>query len=283
MKNKTGGIFYALLAFFTLVCNRSPESGKESSPPAVSIDLDSVAKSISSRQHLDTFEWLLDENYEKVRKLLHSRPFWIKDADTVGLEHPCDGDSPAYFKVTPFLVLSWMAVSPNAGRGWVAYEVDWIPPGRDYYMPDGEVKITWSPLPTDSQGVTAAYTPGEGFKISKEAQWDTSFAATFKERSARVFSQRVPYVYGGVKWHMQYETNVFFERKGVVFRIEAICEAKPQFLGPKSEWWRWVARHWYWLDEPHPDWSRYPIHPDSIKYKRAEDDIPPEERSSEDP
>ena len=261
-------------------CKAPKHEGAESPRDTLLVKTDSLPEEkIIAGFSSDDFEF--DPEHEEFYKFMHARPFWIKDTDTLGVIHPVDMEIHAYFEVAPFLVPFAIAGTPE--RGAVEYIVDWMAPGEGQCMPDGSIIILWDSLPTDSQGLKAAYTPGEGFKISKEAQWDTNFAATFKGRSARVFSQRVPYIYGGVKWHMQYETNVFFERKGVVFCIHAICKAKPQFLGPESEWWHWVERHWYWLDEPHPNWSRYPIRSDSIKYEGVEDELPPEERDPEDP
>jgi len=277
----TIGFWLALaLTISFVVCKAPKHEGAESSRDTLFVTMDSLRKEeIITGFSSDVYE--LDPEHEEFYEFMHARPFWIKDTDTLGIMHPVDMEIHNYFEVAPFLVPEAIAGTPE--RGAVEYIVDWMAPGEGQCMPDGSIIILWDSLPTDSQGLKAAYTPDEGFKIAKDARWDTTFTATFKARPARVFSQYVQYEWGGVKHWWEYHTDVFFERKGVVFRIQAICKAKPQFLGPESDWWRWLESHWYWMDEPHPDWSRYPIHPDSIRYEGVEDEIPPEERDPEDP
>lgn len=249
-----------------VVCKGPKQEGAEASRDTLFVTMDSLRKE-EIIPGFSTAEYELWPEHDEFGEFMHARPFWIKDTDTLGITHPVDMDIHAYFEVAPFLVPEAIAGTPQ--RGAVEYIVDWPVPGEGHWMPDGSIIILWDSLPADTGGLKAGSMRGEGFKIAKDAQWDTTFTSVFKARPARVFSQYVQFEWGGVKHWWEYRTDIFFERKGVLFRIHVICKAKPQFLGPESEWWRWLERHWYWLDEPHPDWSRYPIHYDSIKYKRV--------------
>lgn len=198
------------------------------------------------------------ENYD----FMHSRPFWIRDSDTLGILHPVDMEIHDYFKATTFIVPS--DIAGDSTRGEITYEVNYVPSGE--FMPDGSISIFWYHLPLDTLGKPVQHTAGEWFRFSREAQWDTSFDATFRELPAKVFCQYAMLVYQETNQWMEYATEVFFERKGIIYRIKAKCRTSPQVLGPSSDWWRWLEAHWVWMDEPHPDWSRYPINPDSIRY-----------------
>ncbi len=208
-----------------------------------------------------------DPGYQKLYDFMHSRPFWIRDSDTLGIFHPEDMEIHDYFKVSSFIVPG--AIVGNCDTGGIGYLVDYVPP--DEFMPDGGIGVSWFLLPLDADSSPVKHTPGEWFRFSQDAKWDTAFAASFKDCFARVYSQNIPFYYTENSFYMLYQTCVFFERKGVLFRIEARCKTKPQFLGPSSEWWRWLEAHWVWMDEPHPDWSRYPIHPSKIWYPGIED------------
>lgn len=217
--------------------------------------------------------------HEEFYSFMHARPFWITDADTLGVTHPVDMEIHAYFDVAPFIVPS--SIAGTSERGAIGYVVDWMPEGEDHCMPDGSISVMWQLLPLDSADKSRNYIPGQGFRFDPTAEWDTSFNTKFKGQKARVFCQHKHNIYKGVDWGLSYVTDVFFARKGYVYCIAAGCEAQAQFLGPESEWWRWVESHWRWMDEPHPDWSRYPIHRDSIKYKGRFHELPPEELEAE--
>ncbi len=245
----------------------------------------------------DTFLYMEDEYYEAIKELFHSRPFWIAGADTLG---PIDRSSIEYLTSRPLFVPRMISGFPEEGlvEYWADYPEVEKPTGCDN-RPVTMVTIFWRPAfgnkkADDSLTLTNQkrirrhilrelyYHDPAPYDRPCEIKWDSSFSATFKGFSVQGFSLRYP---GDPPYEWSYRTDLFFEREGFEFQIVAISDERlgPRFLSPKDKLWRWLESHWYWMDEPHPDWSRYPIHYDSIKYKRAEDDIPPEERSSEDP
>ncbi len=206
-------------------------------------------------------------DYEKLREFMHSRSFWIKDSDTLPLVHPIDMDINNYFDVAPFIVPS--DIAGDSMRGQISYRVDYVPSGE--FMPDGYIEILWYRLTSDTSGKPVKQPLEYWFQPCRNPHWDTSFDATFRGRRAKVFCEYKHMIYAQNEFWLQYYTYVFFERKKVLYRITAVCETKLQFLGPSSDWWRWLEAHWVWMDEPHPDWSRYPISRDRVRYRSSED------------
>ena len=209
----------------------------------------------------DTFTVMVDYYYEAIHILLHSRPFWIADADTLG---PIDRSSIEYLPSRPLFVPRIISGFPE--EGFVKYWADYPEvktPISCGYRPVTMVTIFWRPaLP--GMGEDDSLTPGYKERIRRqvyesfEIEWNSPFNSRFKECPVQGFNLEY---YDPNNTSMIYRTDLFFERTGFEFQIVAVSDDSlgPRFLSPRDKLWRWLEHHWYWADEPHPDFSRYPI------------------------
>ena len=226
----------------------------------------------------DTFLYMEKEYYDGIKELLHSRPFWIEDADTLG---PIDRSSIEYLTSRPLFVPRMISGFPEEGlvEYWADYPEVEEPTGCDNRTVT-MVTIFWRPafgnkgeddslILTNQERIRRhilrdlyCHDP-DPYDRPCEIKWDSSFSATFKGFSVQGFSLRYP---GDPPYEWSYRTDLFFQRTEFEFQIVALSDERlgPRFLSPNDKLWRWLERHWYWLDEPHPDFSRYPIHEDSI-------------------
>ena len=187
--------------------------------------------------------------HDEICELMHSRPFWIDEADTCG----------------PFGVWYVRYVNPKYRPFFSLQTVSgWSEHGVAVYSPEmedtfgtgaGYLAIAWEMI--DKESIEKSLE--EQFLESYESlKVDTSYTSTFKGNPAQV------YAWEDTSRVLHY-SNVFFEAGGFDFEISTSCNTGPKFAHPGSLWWSWLEEHWYWAEEKNTAWDRYPVvTPDSL-------------------
>jgi hypothetical protein len=230
-------------------------------------------------------------NINEYDYLMHNRPFWIHPSDSISASPFVDyhADMTNLAKLTrlfkslpfPYFVLTTCVCDVSGQEGQVSYRYNHVryPEVNNGDTLTGEVTVFWWPEPSDTTSPAAERAPWE-IPVQERPRFVSMVDAeryeatsqlpttdTFKSQHAMVRVSKIINIYSHERGHTNRDyflTDVFFALDGIMYQICSQSYGVPRFTDSHDPWWKWFEDHWYNMNQPHPDWSRYPVSEYSI-------------------